>query len=213
MKRTEALNSIYQLIDRSLPSGSGFELRKTAQGFFKKIKDGSQMIRVAFWDYGSEYEFSLVVGVRHDDVEMIFHKFSGAPPKYHTHSNTLTNRWDRVVGPPSRFALSCATDLDSIETQFRYGMNEVILPFFDQHRSVNDLNVALNHTKEKIDITVNPSAAMHSVILAYMCHDPCFEGIVRGHHRDMQLEEIVCHPFNELVRFLRTGGAGLARSN
>jgi len=66
------------------------------------------------------------------------------------------------------------------------------------------LDRTVNHDQPGIDITHNPSGAMHSVILAHLAGDTDFDRLVARHRNDMQLAPELDHPFNHLVEYLKT---------
>lgn len=202
MNKTQVANLIFEMLGEIL-SGTDFRLKKSEDGFVRKISNGRQMLGVPLWDYNPEFEFSLNICIRLDAVEDVFHLFSGSPPKYHSMSFTMMTRLAQFTGGPRKYKVKTADDVASAGAAFSPAIQNNILPFFNENQDVKALDRMVNGTGPKIDITLNPSGAMHAVILARLAGNPDCERLVIKLRNDMQLAADVAHPFNQLVEYLR----------
>jgi hypothetical protein len=205
MKKQEMKNLLFEMLGGIL-TGTDFRLKKSEDAFIRKIPGGRQMLGLPLLDYNPEFQFSLNVCVRLDAVEEIYHQFSGSPPKYHSMSDTTITRLEYFTGGPamSMYRVTTAGDVASTGSVLSGVIRDKILPFFNEHQDVQALDRAVNCQQPGIDITQNPSGAMHAVILACLAGNKDFERMVAKHRTDMQLAPEVAHPFNRLVEYLKT---------
>jgi len=204
MKKQEMTKLISEMLGNVL-SGTDFRLKKSEDGFVRKIPgSGRQMLGLPLWDYNPEFEFSLNICIRLDTVEEIFHQFSGSPPKYHSMSFTTITRLESFTVGPGRYKVMTAEDIASAERVLSRVIRDKIIPFFNEHKDVQALDRAVNCQHPGIDVTQNPSGAMHAVILARLAGNKDFELIVGKHRTDMQLAPEIANPFNRLVEYLKT---------
>jgi hypothetical protein len=203
MNKQEMANLIFEMLDGTL-SGTDFRLKKSEDGFVRKIPGGRQMLGLPLWDYNPEFEFSLNICIRLDAVEEIFHQFSNSPPKYHAMSFTTITRLEHFSAGSGRYKVTTAEDVASAGSDLAVVIRDKIIPFLNEHEDVQAVDRAVNWQQPGIDITQNPSRAMHAVILAHLAGHKDFERIVAKHRTDMQLANEVAHPFNRLVEYLTT---------
>jgi hypothetical protein len=201
MKKHEMATLIVETLGAYL-SGTGFQFKKAVEGFVRPIHSGRQVLGVPLWDYDPEYEFSLNVCIRLDAVEAIFHRFSGAPRKYHALSFTTMSRLELFSGRLSHIRVTTAQQVASAGLAIASVVREKIVPFFSAHETVEALDRAVNCQCPGIDITQNPSGAMHSVILAHLAGGQHFKQLVDKHRTEMELRSTKAHPFNDLVEYL-----------
>jgi hypothetical protein len=203
MKKQEMKNLLFEMLGGIL-STTEFRLKKSEDAFVGKIPHGRQMLGLPLWDYNPEFEFSLNICIRLDAVEEIFHRFSGSPALYHSMSVTTITRLEHFTGGPAKYKVKTAGDVTSVGSILLPAIQEKILPFFHEHKDVQALDRAVNCEHPGIDITQNPSGAMHAVILARLAGNKDFERLVVKHRTDMQLAAEVPHPFNRLVEYLKS---------
>src|SRR4051812_18988835 len=129
MKKQEMASVIFETLGGVL-AGTDFRLKKSEEGFVRKIAGGRQMLGLPLWDYQPEFEFSLNVCVRLEAVEEVFHQFSGAPPKYHTMSFTTISRLEQFTTGPARYRVTTAEDVASAGAALAAVIHKRILPFF-----------------------------------------------------------------------------------
>src|ERR1700729_2445177 len=113
MKKQEMASLNFEMLSGIL-SGTDFRLKKSEDGFVRRIPGGRQMLGLPLWDYNPEFEFSLNICIRLDAVEEIYHRFSGSPPKFHSMSFTMMTRLEHFTGVPARYKVSTAEDVASV---------------------------------------------------------------------------------------------------
>ena len=109
MKRAEMAGAIFEVLGGIL-SATEFRLKKSEDGFARKISGGKQVLGVPLWDYHPDFEFSLNICIRLDAVEATFHRFSGSPANYHRMSFTMTARLEQFTGNPPRYKVRSVED-------------------------------------------------------------------------------------------------------
>ncbi len=203
MKKQEMKNLLFEMLG-SILSATEFRLKKSEDAFVRKIPNGRQMLGLPLLDYNPEFEFSLNICIRLDAVEELFHKFSGSPPKYHSMSDTTITRLEHFTGGPAKYKVTTAGDVASAGGILASAIRDKIIPFLNEHKDAKALDRAVNCERPGIDITQNPSGAMHAVILAHLAGNKDFDRLVAKHRTDMQLAPEVAHAFNRLVEYLKT---------
>jgi hypothetical protein len=202
MKKREMANLIFEMLKCTL-TGTDFRLKRSEDAFVRQIAGGRQMLGLPLWDYNPFFEFSLNICVRLDAVEEIFHQFIDSAPKYHAMSFTTITRLEYFTGGSGRYKVSTATDVEAAGDILSTVIRDKIVPFFNAHQDVQALDRAVNCQVPGIDITQNPSGAMHAVILARLAGNKVFEAVVAKHQAGLQLPPEVNHPFNRLVEYLK----------
>jgi hypothetical protein len=203
MKKQEVANLITRMLSEAL-TGTDFRIKTGDDGFVKRIAGGRQVLGIPLWDYNPDFEFSLNICVRLDAVEEVFHQFSDSPPKYHSMSFTTITRLEHFTGSSGKYKVKTAADVASAGGILSSVIRDRIIPFFNEHQDVQALDRAVNRQLPGIDITQNPSGAMHAVILARLAGNGDFERVVAQHQTDMQLTPEMTHPFNRLFKYLKT---------
>jgi tetratricopeptide (TPR) repeat protein len=132
---------------------------------------------VSVLDYDPVFVFSLVMCVRLDAVENIFHLFSGTPPEYQaTTPTSITQLQYFFPGHRGKKEYSASTEED-MEAAVRElsAIRGKILRFFDQHQDVKALDAAMNcEEASDFDRSGQPYGAMHGVILARLANNARF---------------------------------------
>lgn len=168
----------------------GFMNRKSEdEGFARTIPGGRQEVLVSLLDYDPVFVFSLVMCVRLDAVENIFHLFSGAPPEYQaTTPTSITQLQYFFPGHQGKKEYSASTEED-IEAAVRElsVIRQKILRFFDQHQDVKALDATMNSEEAAdFDRSGQPYRAMHGVIVARLANNTRFEKIVARYRNEAQ---------------------------
>jgi hypothetical protein len=202
MKRAEMAGAIFEVLGGIL-SATEFRLKKSEDGFARKISGGKQVLGVPLWDYHPDFEFSLNICIRLDAVEATFHRFSGSPANYHRMSFTMIARLEQFTGGPPRYKVRSVEDAAYVGQLLSSDIRDKIVTFFRENETVTDLDRTVNIEHPGIDVTQNPSGAMHAIILARLAGNKGFEKLVSKHQAEMQLAPGAQHPFNHLVDYLR----------
>lgn len=204
MNKQEVKTVIFDMMAGILDATS-FRLKKGEDGFVRKFAGGRHMLGIPLWDYNPQYEFSLNICIRLDAVETIFHQFSGSQPKYHPMSFTTITRLGYFTGDAGRYKVVSVADVANAFNVLSGVIQDKIIPFFDKHQDIQAIDGSVNSLMPSIDITQNPSGAMHAVILAHLAGNKNYESIVAKHRDEMQLAQGASHPFNHLVDYLKAG--------
>src|SRR5690242_14384976 len=103
------------LVERlsAMLQGTGFTHARGSEYFVRPIATGRQSIGMAIWDRQSSVDVALLVSVRLDAVEDVFHKFSGAYPEHRSLSSTVTTPLNYFVGGPDRVRFNRLEDLSA----------------------------------------------------------------------------------------------------
>jgi hypothetical protein len=203
MKKQEMMNLLFALLHEAL-SETDFRLKRSDDGFVRKILGGRQVLGVPLWDYNPQFEFSLNICIRLDQVEEIFHRFSGSPAKYHAMSFTTITRLEYFTGDSGRYRVVTAEDVAAVRTPLSSVIRNKIIPFFNEHTDVSALDRSVNSLQPGIDVTQNPSGAMNAVILAHLAGHRNLDSLVAKHRTDMELQPQAPHAYNRLVEYLES---------
>jgi hypothetical protein len=185
VKRPEVRALIYQRLDR-LISTHGFRLKKSEEGFVRKIPGGRQVIGVPLWDYHPEFEFSLNVCIRLDEAEHVLHLCLQTPPEYQSASYTIMMRLEYFMpGQQTTFIFTSERDISDAVDKLSPVLQKEIIPFLDKHQDLKAVAATVNHSEKPVDISVPPYAGIHRIILAHLTKDPAFEQLVVKYRKEM----------------------------
>jgi len=192
-----------------LLSGKGFRLKKSGPRFTREIPDGFQSIGIPFYDFHPEFEFSLVVCVRLETVERIFHLFAGSPQKYHGESFTVVAQLESFTERrPATFRVATENDLTNAIAILGPIIETKVAPFLDNNRDVKALEQAMNATIP-VDISYHPYRGMHAIILAHLVGQPGFDNLVARYETEMRsLPKAEQEKFLGLAHYLRATVVG-----
>jgi hypothetical protein len=175
MTKAEVREALYKEL---VPLFRGFRLKKSDEGFVRAIPGGTQKIMVPLVDYNPVFIFSLVLCTRLDEVERIFNRFSGSPPKYQ--AMTLTTMTPLEFFYPScqgkkEYKVQTAEDIAKAVRDLSSAGGNLNL-FLDRHQDVESLDAAMNSADgPRFDKSSDPYRAMHALILARLAKNPEFE--------------------------------------
>lgn len=175
MNNKEVTNKILEHL--SLRLGEfGFKINKGDCMVKRKSQDGSHVIIAGIADYRTLFRIRLSIGIRIDEVEDIFHEFSGVVhPKYYKKSFTSVIPLSYFIDPETfnpNYILEIRS-LNEISTQINKNLNyktrQRILDFFDDCLDIKKLEQYVNGKIGKEEIFGNPaSEIMHGLILKYL---------------------------------------------
>jgi hypothetical protein len=210
VNRQQVLNLIYERLSRTLHL-TGFKLNRKAEGFVRRIPQGRQEIGVPLTDYNPLFRFSLVICIRLDPVEEVFHLFSGALPKDQSLSSTSITRLSYFGCPQQSFDVSEPTDIETAFELLDPLVKTQIVPLLDNTQSVAVLERRVND-EAGFDITRHPPKGMHGVILAHLTKNPNWEALVHRYQQEMaSFAPDVREEYERLVEHLREGTPQLAQ--
>lgn len=182
MQKKKMADLIYAMLGEIL-AGTDFRLRKRDGSFERKLPAGRQNLTVPLWDHNPRYDFSLDLTIRLDPVEAIFNQFNSADEKYHVLTVTTITNVDYFASGFDKLRVVTADDVRAHQAKFTALLRDKILPFCDQHQTIEALDTAVNVRSPSIDVAQNPAGAMHAVILARLAKNPNFARLVARHRR------------------------------
>lgn len=196
----------------------GFRPNKASEGFVHKIPGGRQKISVAFWDYHPEYQFTLTLCIRLDEVEALCHPFAETPPEYQAETLTSLTQLEHLgeVAVPGRGVLYRVTTEEELAAALipvSRLISEKVLPFLDRHTDLAALDAAMNPEiaetpdRRAFNSAFHPYRGMTAIAAAYLARNPRFEQLVRRYQEEMEgmipAERV---KFERLVEYLRDAG-------
>src|SRR5439155_26327593 len=126
-------------------SEAGFRLRKCEEGFVRHSPRGRQFVGVPLVDYNPEFLMSLVVCIRLDAAEEIFHIFSGSPPRYQSMSYTTITQLEYFTSTvPSEYKVVTQQDAVSALNDLSGLIRDRVFPFLNRYSDVNALDQAMS---------------------------------------------------------------------
>lgn len=178
MKKKDIVAAIYaDLGNVLLPRG--FKLKKSDEEFARQIATGEQSISVALVDLSPSFLFSVTIGIRIDEVEKIFHLFSGAPAEFHSMSTTTLTQLDYFADNELKeYSVSTREEVTSATTNLCGIFIETVFPFLDRCVDINSLHAELC-IHPNLDSTRPPSGLMHALILSRLAKSDCFNELSR----------------------------------
>src|SRR5215831_18898787 len=143
MKKGEVRTKIYECLEPVLTPGE-FRLKKSHEGFVKRITGGTQTLGVPLWDYNPRFDFSLTMSIRLDAVEEITNRFSGSLPKYHSMTQTVLTQLEHLGLSRCRWQAKTENELEQTLSEVGSVVRESILPFFQRYQDLPAIAAAAN---------------------------------------------------------------------
>jgi hypothetical protein len=202
MTKQEVKEKIFQQLQPHLP---GFKLRKKEESFARPIAGGTQFIALALVDHEPRFKFALPISTRIEEVEEIFNRFAGSPPKYHHMTRTTTTLLAYFYGQSEKkqFMVQSPEDIAAATADLAPVLRDRIMPFLDSHQTVQSLDAVMNGPEgPSFDKTNPPYRQMSGLILARLAANPRFDALAeaalaesRGWHPQdaKKLETLVAH--------------------
>jgi len=203
---------------------NGFRLKKSQEGFIRRIEGGTQTLGVALWDYSPKFEFSLTMTMRLDAVEELTNLFSGSTPKYHRITQTTLTQLEHLDAPRCRWKAETKGELESELAMVNGIVQHRVLPFFHQHRDLMTIAVAANPEVAPLvpptpngmatgmglladrvlfSSGIHPYRAMSNITLAHLARLHHFDALIQRYRKElMPIQENQREKFEQLVRFL-----------
>ena len=204
MKKGEAQDLIHSML-KPLVADRGFRFKRGIDGgFFRSIPTGNQHVGVSLVDYGATFKFSLVVGIRLDEVENIVNKFNVAPPKYHLLTETFGARLDRFMreGEESQFVVVEEADIRETFVRLKPIIRERILPFLDAAQDIHTVAKAMNLTDVPKILPGAPN--MSAIAIARLIQHPEFETIAATYQqRSSEFRKSTQENLQNFIEYLR----------
>lgn len=187
MKKNEVQALLYQGMGAFLRSPE-FRLVKSDGAFVHKTTSGIQKIFVPLYDYNPKFVFSATVGIRVDEVESIFNRFSGADSKGQKLTLTsITQLVHFTKGNPKDYAVSSPEEIARALGELSILVTERIIPFLDSHRTIAELDAAMNsESPTDFDSSMPLARAMHGAILAKLNKNSRYGEIVQRFSSELE---------------------------
>ncbi len=204
MKRSEVRSLLFGAVSSKLV-GHGFKPRPAGYILVRAQPWGQQRLDLTIADYNPIFELAPVLGIRWDAAEDVYHLFSGAAPRDHGLSSTVTTTGS-YFGLPDEWEGDDEASIRAAVDEIARFAADLVVPFFDRHDTLEALDRALNVERPAgFDITNPSDHARHALIVARLAHNPEFESLV--HEYDMALlgyVEFERRKFEDLVAYLRS---------
>lgn len=205
MNAREARHVIYDEVAKALQE-TDFRLVKKREGFVRKIKEGIQVLGIPLWSYPPRYDFSLHACIRLDCVEDVVNQFSRSPDIYHTGTYTTSTLLEYFTSGKGRFSVKTEEEIVQAVQELTPVIQGKILPFFDEHQTVCDLDMKMNPVTDNKPImgpTIFPWKQCSAITLAFLSGNPNIEQLIDKYLEEMKVApEKALRPYRELVDYL-----------
>lgn len=197
MKKKDAHARIYSGLGAIL-NPYGFSLVKSYEAFVRKTESGDQRLYVSVEDLTPNFIFTVVIGIRIDEVEEICHRFSGALKAHQKMSVTsITQPSYFSNGESMEYSVSTLEQIDLALESVAVLMAERVLPFLNRCTDAISLDHEVNAEISKgFNIMQLPYGAMTSVTLACLAKNQRIEKIIGKFKEDMKF-----FPESERLKF------------
>ncbi len=195
MKSHKVRDLLYRELGAVLP---GFKPSKKDEAFVRAIPGGLQKIFVPIIDYNPGFRFSLVFGIRLDEVEVIYNQFSAAPAG--TKSLTTLTQLAYFFPKETKKQIAVASEEEIVAAvrSLSSVIEGEILPFLGRHQNVKSLDAAMNGEDPRFDKSDPLFRNMHALILAQLARNPNLDELVAKY-----AEEIRWFPEASKAKFVR----------
>jgi hypothetical protein len=213
VKKSEARQIIFEHLGGVL-TPAGFRLRKREEAFARRIEGGVQVVGIPLIDYNPVFVFSLVIVIRLDVVEQIFHRFVNIDPKYYSQGTTTITQLEYFIKeiPPEYcrdgavdYKVRTPEDIAGAMAHLLPVVRGSILPFFERYQTVSAVHAGVNCSVPSIDSTQPPWGAMDALILARLADSSDFERLVGLYYKHLhdRLRPENRDRFDSLIAYLR----------
>lgn len=201
MDGQEAMDTITKWLV-PLVGGKGFVRSKNSEYFIRSISDGRQSIGIAISDYRPLVEIALIVTVRLEAVENVFHLFSGVDPEYRGLSSTIITPFHYFTGGSAEIKVRTIEELVAIFDTWQERMHAEVLPYLDAVTDVASLDRYINVKNDILDITQPPYSFMHHIVVAKLAANPNYDNLVSLHRSEMRDMGYETELYDRLVDYL-----------
>lgn len=178
------LRAQQRLTDWLLEQLDGMEFAPSADNEYlvRHMPSGQQYIGMIIRDLSSVMvELSLLVAVRLDAVEEIYHRFSGASPEHRSYSKTVVTPLNYFIGGQESTRITSDAELESTLKSWEQRLISELLPYLRTAVDVVSLDHCVNITHDVMDITNPPASYVHHIILAKLAGNPGLADIAALH--------------------------------
>lgn len=167
----------------------GFVLNKAQAEFTKRSPDGWQKFHLVFLVRSEGWEINPGMLIRKNVVEDIYHKASYFEPKYHRTTPTIGIPMADFIrdGKDYRFQLNTEADLTPDFQGLAALFKQVVLPFFGQYDSIEELDREVNIETRKSIFSGLKYEGSVGLILAKLTDNPRYNQLERKYRSHYQL--------------------------
>lgn len=188
---------------REIAARGDFLLRRSDEGFRRRIPGGYQKLSIAVWDYHPTFLFSLTMGIRLDEVEALCNRFSDVDPRYDRETLTSITQLEHLGEEPTAvqgvvYSGTTEDEIDAAIERAALLIEAKVFPFFDRYRTVAALDAAMNpETPVSSDVpgwssdrhafnsTYHPRRGMSALIVAHLAGNPRIEDLAERYRAEM----------------------------
>jgi hypothetical protein len=213
MKKREVDDAINQQLAAALGTT---DFRKKRNGFIRPIPGGRQTLFTALEDYRAVFRFTLAFGIRLNEVEDVYNRFSGSSPDLQETSDTVVGRLESFVnlrdhfvdtpGPRKKIQVTSQAEIVDAFCVLSPVIQEKVIPFFESHKDLKSIDQLLNPDEETaaaFDITRRPDCDMHALIVAHLVDNPRFDALLEKKRKELEgFNELDARKFAQLVDYL-----------
>ena len=154
-----------------------YKLKKSADEFIHKNKDGWFKFQLIFLERDDDWEINLGMLIRIDNIENIYHKASYFEPKYHKTTPTIGITVENYIndGNEYRFDLIKSQDIETCFNGILKLFKEIAIPFFEKYKSINEIEKAINVKEGNSIFSGIKYEGNLGIILAKLVNNPDYE--------------------------------------
>lgn len=159
----------------------GFVHRPNDEYVVRRMPQGRQDVGIAVWDRSRGVELSLILSVRIDAVEAMYHRFSGVLPEFQALSSTVVTPFHYFAGGPERTTVATVEELAAVTQNWEQPLRNEVIPYFKEVVDVVSLDHLVNTTNDILDVTNLLDSYIHKIILAKVAGNPKLSTLVELH--------------------------------
>jgi len=181
MKKGEVRDAILDELEKLL-GPMGFRIQRTNAELIRKISGGHQCVKFALADYNPDFQFSIMVSVRFDEMRELFF-------------NTVARDWaltpkrprwgisiccsNFFAGLPDYLDVTSTEDIQRTFNELRPNINEKLIPFLRQCESLADFERMINAGSHRYIQSGPPNDAYFHIMAAYLANRDRFDEVVK----------------------------------
>lgn len=186
----------------------GFNLVKSKEWFKKKERDRILFFWIVFYKDLYGFRVAPTLAIRFNQIEEIFHRFSGYEKKYQGDTHTIVTEIWRLKNDRAsyEYQLASTEDISSITDELILVFKDCADTYFKKHISLNDIDSLLNNepNQESIHQIMDYARCSRGAITAKLCHRNDYDEIVSIYRQRMQDQDhgFYLSQFDALLKFL-----------
>jgi hypothetical protein len=155
-----------------------FKASKKDNALIRKVANGSHWILIGIYDYNPLYQISFHLAIRLDEVEAVFHKFSGTLPNYQGQSLTCSTPFKFLsLDNTELYNVQSPGELASVIKTFSDVYDQKGESYFSSYGTSESLTKALLTQSEGFNSLITPYNYMKLLILVRLTNQGDYEKI------------------------------------